>query len=297
MIQIPTDKKVILVTGSEGQLGKEFRRLANDQDLFEFLFTHRKTMDITNEEEVNTIFQKFRPDLCINCAAYTAVDLAETNEEEAFRINKFGIENLVKACGEFNSLLFNISSDYVYDSVTDRPLTESDICEPKSVYGRSKRAGERVLEQSNIIWLNFRTSWLYSAYGNNFVKSMIRLGESRDVLKIVADQVGAPTYAKDIASDIYKIIKQDILEEHRGHYNYCNIGKTTWADFAREIFRINQINCSVENISTEEFGAPAPRPKWSVMSIDKITSTFDLQVPHWKHSLKQCIEEINLQRQ
>ena len=295
MIQISTDKKVILVTGSNGQLGQELRHLASNQDKFEFLFTQRKTMDISNEDEVNNIFQKFRPDLCINCAAYTAVDLAETHEEEAFRINKFGVENLVKSCREYDCILFNISSDYVYDSVTGRPLMETDICDPKSVYGRSKRAGERVLEDSNITWLNFRTSWLYSVYGNNFVKSMIRLGKSRDVLTIVADQIGAPTYAKDLAADIYRIIQQEISETHKGHYNYCSMGETNWADFAREIFRINKISCVVENITTEEFGAAAPRPRWSVMSVNKVTSTFNLKIPAWQESLKNCIREINIQ--
>lgn len=288
---IPPTKPVILVTGSNGQLGREFRYWASNQETYEFLFTSRDSMDVTNLAEVLTIFSKWQPNFCINCAAYTAVDKAEEETELAYAINRDAISNLTKACTETNCILINYSTDYVYDSITGIPILESAPCTPKSVYGQSKRAGETILENSNIKWLNIRVSWLYSSYQNNFVKTMVRLGATKDSLSIVGDQIGTPTYARDLANATMNIIAS-LQNEEKGlqeHYNYSNHDQTNWADFARLIFQISHSKCIVSNITTEAYGAPAPRPLWSVLNKDKITSTFSLEIPSYEDSLSDCL--------
>ena len=291
-----SEKSVILVTGSNGQLGKELRDLSSQFEQFEFLFTTRDAMDITDSSNVDLIFQKYKPDYCINCAAYTAVDLAQTDIANAYDINERGVKNLTTACQAVQTTLINISTDYVYDSISDRPIVESDSCQPKGVYAQSKRKGEEILEQSDINWINIRVSWLYSSYNKNFVKTMLKLGAVREQLNIVADQVGAPTYAKDLASAILEIIISHPGPDQIGHYNFSNSGKTHWADFAREIFKLTNLECQVSEITTKDFGAPAPRPLWSVMSKEKIQSTFDISLSNWKDSLQECLKTLgNLQ--
>lgn len=283
-------KSVILVTGANGQLGKEFRWLASQQDEFEFLFTSRDTLDVTIPTEVMHIFNKFRPDVCINCAAYTAVDKAESDSENAFLVNSASVKNLVDACQLYQCKLINFSTDYVYDSIIDHAILETDRCEPKGVYGKSKRAGELVLENSTIKWINLRVSWLYSSFNHNFVKTMLRLGDEKDELNIVNDQIGVPTYARDLALDVLNIIKSTSFEESTGHYNYSHSGQTNWAEYAEEIFKLTKIQCNVNGISTALFGAPAPRPQWSVMSKDKIKTVFKIELRDWKSALKDCLE-------
>ncbi len=292
---IPPTKPVILVTGSDGQLGQELRHWARDQDEYEILFTNRYTMDVTSPKDVLNIFSKWRPSFCIHCAAYTAVDKAEEEHSQAYLINRDAVQNLVRAAQEVGTKLINISTDYVYHSVQDHPIRETDLCTPKSIYGKSKRAGEKELEQSSVEWINIRVSWLYSSYANNFVKTMLRLGAQREELTIVADQIGAPTYARDLAHDIMNIIQQ-VLNTNVGvkeHYNYSNAGQTNWADFARAIFSVSKISCTVHETSTEAYGAPAPRPLWSVMDKSKIKTTFDLDITSWKHALTRCLLVID----
>ena len=285
-------KTIILVSGSNGQLGKEFRKWATEQSKFEFLFTSRDTMDISKKDEVIHIFKKFRPDYCINCAAYTAVDQAEEEVDKAFLINESGLGNLIDACHTFNCKLFNYSTDYVYDSINDRPLLESDPCHPKSIYGQSKRAGELLLEKSNIQWVNIRVSWLYSSFNKNFVKTMLRLGVSKAALTIVSDQIGSPTYSNDLAGITMAFINSN-KEEHFGHhYNFSNEGETNWCDFAAAIFEETNIPCVVSETTTEAYGAPAPRPLWSVLSKEKIKNALGIEIRSWRTALQSCLKEL-----
>jgi len=291
---IPPKRPIILVTGSNGQLGREFRQWANANETYEFLFTSRASLDISNLSEVLTICSKWQPNFIINCAAYTAVDKAEENKNDAYAINQTGVNNLIKGASINDSVLINFSTDYVYHSILDRPIIESDTCSPKGVYGQSKRAGEEILEGSDISWINIRVSWLYSSFQNNFVKTMLRLGSERDALSIVSDQIGSPTYAKNLAADTMKIVSS-MIDKKSGlqeHYNYCNTGQTNWADFARLIFKLESIDCNVNDTTTAKYGAPAPRPLWSVMDISKIKETFNLQVPSIEESLKECLSII-----
>ncbi len=285
-------KTIIIVTGANGQLGKEFRRLAELQMEMEFLFTTRDTLDITSPSEVFHVFKKFRPDFCINCAAYTHVDRAETDSESAYHVNSHGVTQLVNACQLYDCRLVHFSTDYVYDSAVDRPILETDVCSPRSIYGKSKRAGELVLEQSRIDWINIRVSWLYSTFNSNFVKTMLRLGNERTELNVVNDQIGAPTNARDLAGVVIKILRSDLESKICQHYNFCNLGQTNWADYARLIFDRSGMTCRVNGISTEDYNAAAPRPKWSVMSTDKISSAFGVDIPEWKESLYSCMDEL-----
>jgi len=291
---IASDKPIILVTGGNGQLGQEFRRIATFQEQYELLFTTRESLDITKLDKIQNVFAKWKPNYCINCAAYTAVDKAESEQEAAFQLNEDAIGHLISTCSEQGTKLINYSTDYVYDSIIDRPIQEDDPCTPRSIYGQSKRAGEKLLESSDIDWINFRVSWLYSSFKNNFVKTMLRLGAERDELNIVADQIGTPTYAQDLASDTIKIISQLEKEEVglRNNYNYSNISTTNWADFARSIFDMASITCKVNDTTTEAYGAPAPRPLWSAMDKSRLLNTFDIELKMWQESLEECLQEL-----
>ncbi len=280
------DKKTILVVGANGQLGSEFKHLADSYPAYHFLFTGVNDLDITKNDEVFDCFRQNKPDICINCAAYTAVDKAEEEQELAYLINSTAVKHLSIACQLVGTKLIHFSTDYAYDSVTGRPIVESDECTPRSVYGLSKRAGEEVLEHSSIDWICLRVSWLYGSFGNNFVKTMISLGAERDSLSIVADQIGAPTYARDLAEVVMKIIQAD--KGYRELYNFSNGGVTNWADFAREIMKQNDITCDITDTTTAAYGAPAPRPLWSVMSHDKIKETYNIEILPWQESLKSC---------
>ena len=284
--------KKILVTGSEGQLGGEFRKLAEELEDYQFFFTDVNDLDITHSGEVVAYFREHEPDFCINCAAYTAVDKAESEADLAYKINSEAVKHLTIACQLTGCKLIHFSSDYVYDSVTDRPILETDACTPKSVYGLSKRASEEVLEASNIDWICLRISWLYSTRGHNFVKTMTRLGIERDELTVVSDQIGAPTYAEDLAAAVMTIIEADT--GYRQHYNFSNGGKTNWAEFAREIMKIQEIQCKISKTTTAAYGAAAPRPLWSILSHNKIYETFGIVISPWKASLRRCIEALEV---
>lgn len=286
----------VLVTGSNGQLGSELRELSIDNKDFQFLFTNRKQLDISSPEDIDRVISEFNPDFLINAAAYTAVDKAETDIEAAQLVNATAVKNLAKACSEHQVWLLHISSDYVYHLVTDHPLREDYITKPKGIYAKTKLDGENLLKDSNADYTIMRTSWVYSYYGHNFVKTMLRLGKSKEELTIVADQIGSPTYAKDIADSLLKMIKviqrSTEKQKFKGIFNYSNDGTTHWADFAKKIFEIENIMCEVKETTTEEYGAPAPRPKWSVLDTNRINQTFGIEIIEWETSLSHCLDRL-----
>jgi len=286
----------IIVTGANGQLGNEFREIAAINKTLNFSFFNSKELDITDEDTVNQIFASLDPDVCFNCAAYTAVDKAETETEAAMKVNVSGPILLAKACRTQNAILFHYSSDYVYHLHKKEALSEVDETNPQGVYAASKLEGEQKLIEIIEQYIIIRTSWVYSSFGNNFVKTMIRLGKERDTLQIVSDQIGTPTYARDIAEASMEILDNLIAQSehtHWGIYNFSNEGVTNWCEFAQTIFELANIDCKTLPITTEQFGAPAPRPKWSVLNKEKIKSTFKLEIPHWKESLKECINILS----
>ena len=285
---------LIVITGAYGQLGQEFQSLAADYTDFDFLFASSEDLDIVNRKACLEFFEKYAPKVVINCAAYTKVDQAEEDTELAFQVNDLGSGNLAEASRIHNSFLVHFSTDYVYADNVMRPLTEEDPCEPQSVYGRSKLAGERAIQNSDVNHVILRVSWMYSSYGHNFVKTMMRLGAEREVLSVVNDQFGTPTYAKDLAKATFEIINQCKGKQylHKGIYNYSNLGQTTWYEFASEIFRLTGMKVTVNPVSSAEFVTRAKRPSWSVLSKDKVVSEFELRIPEWEESLASCLEEI-----
>jgi dTDP-4-dehydrorhamnose reductase len=284
----------ILITGANGQLGQEFKHIAATYPTFQFVFADRQTMDISNPEVVESFLHQNHIDFCINCAAYTAVDKAETEQAEAFRQNAEATGILAYFCSLQNIPLIHISTDYVYHTAQNTPFTEDDMPNPKGIYAKSKFAGEYAAFEKNSKVLVIRTSWVYSTFGNNFVKTMLRLGAERPSLNIVFDQIGSPTYARDLAKAILYIIqeiqvKQLDWEEISGVYNYSNEGVTSWYDFATAIFELRQISCRTFPIESKEYPTPAQRPPFSLMNKNKIKTTFNLDIPHWRESLKEML--------
>jgi len=289
-------KKSVLVTGATGQVGSCLLELSKSNTQFEFDFMSRKELDLVSKDSIRAVLQK-PYDYIINAGAYTKVDQAEQEEQLCMSINAEALKHFAQYSPAY-SCIVHFSTDYVYDIDPHRPLLETDETKPRSVYAKSKLKGEdylRTLKKEHII---IRTSWVYAANGHNFVKSMLRLGKDRDELGIVSDQTGTPSYAPDIAGAVIEIIRK--LESINfdkdgsfGTYNFSNEGQTNWADFARTIFQKSGIDCRVNNITTEKFNAPAPRPLWSVMSKNKIKSRFDLQIPHWENGLDRCLKMID----
>ena len=285
----------VLVTGANGQLGSEIRELVAMHEDLETVFTDFDTLDITNKEAVFNYCDTWKPEYIINCAAYTAVDHAEKDISKAYLLNALGPENLAKACCRSGARLIHISTDYVFDGTAYRPYNEDDKPNPQSTYGKSKLEGEEnvaIICSSAII---IRTSWLYSSYGNNFVKTMIRLGTERDLLKVVFDQVGTPTYARDLASAIIGIIKKSATDTSMwkpGIYHYSNEGVCSWYDFAVGIHHLAGITCQTEPIESKDFPTLAKRPFYSVLNKSKIKSAFGINIPYWRQSLHDCIKII-----
>lgn len=282
----------ILVTGANGQLGQELQALAPQFPEFTFTFTDRDTLDITKMEAIEAIFEEKKFQLCINCAAYTAVDKAESEVEIATLINETAVTYLAQVCKTHQAPLFHISSDYVYHNEINRPLLETDVCKAAGVYAQTKLAGEKLALDIHPGTVVIRTSWVYSSFGHNFVKTMLRLGKERDQLNIVYDQVGAPTYARDLAKTILEIIAARQEDQWTGIYNYANAGVTSWYDFALAIFEIRQINCEVHPILSEAYPTAAPRPHFSLLDTAKIKRTFPVRTPHWRQSLEACLNLI-----
>jgi len=286
----------VLITGSNGQLGSEIKELESDYDTLECIFKDLPELDICDTELLNRFIIENDIDAVINCAAYTAVDQAEENPEIAEQVNAKGVLNLVNALEIVNGKLIHISTDYVFDGNHSHPYKESDQVSPIGVYGETKRAGEIAVMNSSIDAVVIRTSWLYSANGNNFVKSMLRLGNKKESLNIVFDQKGTPTYAKDLAKTCLDILsdKSSTRISKKGSlYHYSNEGVTSWYDFARAIMEISNIDCKVIPIETKDYPTQAVRPLYSVLDKSKITSDFKVTIPHWRDSLTNCIKKIN----
>ncbi|HPX75442.1 MAG TPA: dTDP-4-dehydrorhamnose reductase [Bacteroidales bacterium] len=285
----------ILITGSKGQLGSKIKDLSVDYQNFSFTFTDLDELDITNLNSVLDFFKIEKPDIVINCAAYTAVDKAEDDYENAFKINALGPENLAKACNVYNSKFIHISTDYVFDGKErENPYLESDSTSPQSVYGTTKLEGENLVLKNLQDAIIIRTAWLYSEYGHNFVKTMLNLAQSRTELSVVNDQVGSPTYAGDLAHAVLQISMQYFEKNYweSGIYHFSNIGKCTWFEFAKEIFKIKNINIKVNPVTSEEFPSKVKRPKYSVLDKEKIISTYKIDVPEWRDSLKIVLEKL-----
>ncbi|MBK7937443.1 MAG: dTDP-4-dehydrorhamnose reductase [Lewinellaceae bacterium] len=290
----------ILITGGNGQLGQCFRQLARQYSPWKFSFVDIDDIDITNRKALFALFRSFPPgDLkwCINCAAYTAVDKAENEPLQARRINVGGAKNLAEACAAAGIPLVHLSTDYVYHNRQNTPFLETDPVSPKSVYARTKLAGDRAALKANPLTMIVRTSWVYSAFGNNFVKTMLRLGAERPELKVVFDQIGTPTYAPDLAVAILAIIgkveeKELPPESVRGVWHYSNEGVTSWYDFAQAIFDLKKLPCKLLPIETRDFPTPAARPPFSVLNKGKIKKSFGLEIPHWRDSLIKCLREL-----
>ena len=272
--------KTVLVTGANGQLGKSIHRIASNYSELKFIFTDVADLDITNSEAVDAFFQSNKIAYCINCAAYTAVDKAEEEVDKAFLINATAVKNLAESCRNSGTVLIHVSTDFVFDGTKKTPYTEEDIPNPLSVYGKSKLKGEAYIQE---IWdrhFIVRTSWLYSEYGNNFVKTMLRLAETRDEISVVNDQIGSPTYVGDLASFLLEII--DKFSRDYGLYHYSNEGSISWYDFAVEIFKQHKNAVRVVPIPTSAYPTAAKRPAYSVMDLSKVKTTFGSTIPLWK---------------
>ena len=283
----------ILVTGSNGQLGNEIRALESDFAHFNFLYTDVAELDITNAADVNLYFTLNNPDVVINCAAYTAVDKAESDEETAFLVNALAPGILARAAADTSAFMVHISTDYVYDGKNFCPYVETDPVNPVSVYGKSKLAGELAVQQAGGKAIIIRTSWLYSAFGNNFIKTMMKYGRERDSLNVVFDQSGTPTYAHDLAKTILDILPMAMTAEEIEIYHYSNEGVASWYDFAKAIHQIADINCQVNPIPTSDYPLPATRPFYSVLDKAKIKKDFLIEIPYWRDSVKDCIVRLN----
>jgi dTDP-4-dehydrorhamnose reductase len=281
----------VLVTGSNGQLGSEIRELSASYPQYEFLFTDFPELDITDSKLVLAYFQQFKPDFVINCAAYTAVDKAETDETTAMSINCLGVENLAKACKEINARFIHVSTDYVFDGSQSIPYSETDPVNPIGKYGFTKLKGEEaVLQVAPDAWI-VRTSWLYSSYGANFVKTMLRLGNERSELKIVFDQVGSPTYAADLAKFILISLDKPLTKGVEV-FHFSNEGVASWYDFARKIMQIANLSCKVLPIKSSEYPSLVKRPNYSVLDKSKIKKALDIEIPHWEDSLTICMNKL-----
>ena len=281
----------ILVTGANGQLGSEIRDLANQYQEFEFLFTDREELSITDKEIVEQYFQDFKPDFCINCAAYTAVDKAEDPEEyeKVKAVNALSVGYLAAAAHKVGAKFIHVSTDYVFSGEGSHPYKETDVTEPVSVYGKTKLEGEK-LALNLTDGIVIRTAWVYSAYGKNFVKTMLQLMATKPLIKVVSDQYGTPTYAADLAETILQIIKSG--KWNPGVYHYTNCGQINWYEFAFAIKEIIDSNCEVKAISTIEYPTPAKRPAWSVLDKLKIREIYHIHIPDWRNSLEVCIQKI-----
>ncbi|HZL11209.1 MAG TPA: dTDP-4-dehydrorhamnose reductase [Prolixibacteraceae bacterium] len=283
----------ILVTGANGQLGSEIRKISGLFPEMNFSFTDVAELDITNTEKVTEFLSGFKPEFLVNCAAYTNVDKAETDIPTSTLLNATAVGILAEQSAKVGCKIIHISTDYVYDGKGPRPYKEDNPVDPQSAYGKTKLEGEILCQKYNSESLIIRTSWLYSAFGNNFVKTMVRLGNERPELGVIADQIGTPTNAADLARVILTIISNSVKGDKAfvsGIYHYSNEGVTSWYDFTKAIFEIARINCLVKPIATEDYPSPVQRPPYSVMNKSKIKLIFGIQIPHWRDSLTEYFQ-------
>ncbi len=280
----------ILVTGANGQLGSELHLLHDTYPQHDFTFANRSTLDLSNLCILEDYFEDKTFDVIINCAAYTAVDKAESDKELANTINHRAVSLLAKIAKKKNITLIHISTDYIFDGKNYRPYIETDPTDPQGVYGRTKRDGENaILDVAPNNTLIIRTSWVYSTFGANFIKTMLRLGKERDSFGVIFDQVGTPTYARDLAKAILDIVP-NINNTTPEIYHYSNEGAASWYDFAQAIFELSDITCMVNPITTDQYPTPATRPHYSLLNKAKIKNDFGIVIPYWRDSLKQCLD-------
>jgi dTDP-4-dehydrorhamnose reductase len=282
----------ILVTGANGQLGSEIRELSINYP-YRFFFTNKTQLDISDEKAIEKFIVTHNINTILNCAAYTAVDKAESERENAYAINAYAVKTLASLSKQYAIKFIHISTDYVFNGTHFQPYLENHATDPLSVYGESKRAGEEALLEVNPTnTIIIRTSWVYSSYGNNFVKTMLRLAKEKESLNVIYDQIGTPTYAKDLAYSILEILPK-ISNQTVEIYHYSNEGVASWYDFAKEITFLENLTCRIEPITTEYYPLPAKRPYYSLLNKSKIKQTFDIKIPHWKESLKVCLSKMN----
>lgn len=281
--------KKILVVGGNGQLGNCFRKIEGNYSLdYEFLFTDSSVLDITNLDQIEAVFDEFKPDYCVNASAYTAVDLAETEKEKAFAVNAQGVANLAQACLDSNATFIHVSTDYVFDGETNLSYSEDDFTSPIGVYGESKKEGEELALEINPKTIILRTSWLYSEFNKNFVKTMLNLFSQKDELGIVSDQFGQPTNANDLAEAIMEIIESKTKKF--GIYHFSNYPETTWFEFAKKIAEFSKSKIKLNALTTDQYPTPAKRPHRSTMCLDKIEADYGIEPKHWENSLEDCVE-------
>lgn len=278
----------VLVTGANGQLGKSIEELfSTNEDNIQFIFTTKAELDISIKSEIDDFFNKNNFDYCINCAAYTDVEHAERDSKSAFKVNAEGAKHLAQICKDTNTVLIHISTDYVFDGSKKEPYTEFDTPNPINEYGKSKLLGEQYIQEILAKYFIIRTSWLYSEYGNNFMKTMIRLSKERNEFGVVRDEISTPTYTKDLVEVVVNII--NTKTNKYGIYHYSNEGVISWYDFAKAIFEITDINITLNPIQTDAYPTLAKRPHFSVLDKTKIKLTLGIKIPHWKDSLKKAI--------
>jgi dTDP-4-dehydrorhamnose reductase len=280
----------IVVLGASGQLGSCIKKVSEERNIVDILFPSEQEGNILSPELLDILFTKEKPSFVINCAAYTAVDKAEDEQDICRKVNRDGAEFIAKACKKHASALIHISTDFVFKGDIPKPLAETDPTDPENIYGLTKLEGEVVIAETLPEYFTVRTSWLYSEYGNNFVKTMLRLGKERDQLGVIVDQIGSPTYAIDLAGAILDIIQSG--SKAYGIYHYSNEGLTSWYDFAKAIFDLSGTKVVVNPVKTSEYVTKAVRPAFSVMDKTKIKNTFNLSLPYWRDSLSLCLERL-----
>jgi len=282
---IKTYMKNILITGASGQLAMEIHQELPKSATNHYIFTTRNELDVTNVDKINAFFKKHNIELVINCAAYTNVNGSEIDKETANLVNHLAVKNIAQACTEHKSACIHLSTDYVFAGDKNTPYTETDATSPLGAYGQTKLLGESALQHSDIDFLILRTSWLYSAFGNNFVKNILRISKERKELKVVFDQVSTPTYAKDLARFIIFVIENKLYRGRQDVYHFSNEGVCSWYDFAVEILKFAGSDCKVIPSRTEDFPTPAARPAYSVLDKNKLKTDFNFFIPYWRDSL------------
>lgn len=286
----------VLVTGSNGQLGRSLQAIQNRFSDLSFVFLERNQLDLAQLDTIQTVLSAYAFDVLINCAAYTAVDKAESEKDLADAVNHQALTELAKSAKDQDAKIIHFSTDYVFNGCAYKPYLETDTTDPQNVYGSTKLKGEQVLLKSmpeNAIVV--RTSWVYSEFGNNFVKTMLRLGNERDKLNVIFDQVGSPTYAKDLANAVLQIVMSPAFQEHKitsQIFHYSNEGVCSWFDFAKAIFELSKCSCLVSPIETKDYPTPAVRPHYSLMNQAKIKQSYGLEIPYWREALKNCLKEL-----
>ncbi len=285
----------VLVIGSDGQLGSEIKELVSNYSKLEFVFKDLPDLDICDADLLNSFIKENNINAVINCAAYTAVDKAEQNFEISEQVNSGGVKNLTNALEKVDGKLIHISTDYVFDGSNSEPYKESDPVNPLGAYGKTKRDGELFVINSTIDSIVIRTSWLYSSFGNNFVKTMYKLGSEKNSLNVISDQIGTPTYARDLAKvcmDIISTLDSEKISNKGKVYHYSNEGVASWYDFACSVIELSESKCKVKAIQTTDYLTVAKRPHYSVLNKTKIKNDFKVDIPYWKESLKECINKL-----